>query len=106
MCNPQFAQGSPVLQSASIRNPPSEKRNIASGGRTWNCAGPGTTSNWVPKLPTDAFCVISRAEPESAYERGAWGVRSRDFAQSQVTIRNPPICSLCAILGCFRARAK
>eukprot|EP00969_Alexandrium_andersonii_P019515 851353-Alexandrium_andersonii.AAC.1 len=39
-CNLQSAQGPPVLQSASIRNPSHVTCKIASGVRTWNCVGP------------------------------------------------------------------
>eukprot|EP00969_Alexandrium_andersonii_P307259 13581908-Alexandrium_andersonii.AAC.1 len=50
-CNPQCAQGPPALQSAPTRNPPFGKRKIASGARTWNCAGPGVASKLVPEAP-------------------------------------------------------
>eukprot|EP00969_Alexandrium_andersonii_P019368 845625-Alexandrium_andersonii.AAC.1 len=39
-----------------IRNPPCGKHNIASGVRTWNCAGTSAASNWSPKLPRGALC--------------------------------------------------
>eukprot|EP00969_Alexandrium_andersonii_P114315 5053640-Alexandrium_andersonii.AAC.1 len=50
-CNPQSAQGPSRLQSASIRNRPCMTLSIASGVRTWNCAGPGAASISSPKLP-------------------------------------------------------
>eukprot|EP00969_Alexandrium_andersonii_P297436 13145666-Alexandrium_andersonii.AAC.1 len=62
-----------MLQSVSIRNPPCGKCNVASGARTWNCAGPGPASNWSPKLPKGAFCAASRADSESAYGSGPRG---------------------------------
>eukprot|EP00969_Alexandrium_andersonii_P333927 14757580-Alexandrium_andersonii.AAC.1 len=43
------------------------------------------------KLPTGTFSAMSRAESESAHKRGAWGVQSHEFAQSQAPIRTPPI---------------
>eukprot|EP00969_Alexandrium_andersonii_P349784 15431835-Alexandrium_andersonii.AAC.1 len=48
-CNPQSAEGPPVLQSASIHNPPRVKHKIAAGVRTWTCAVPGTASHLVPE---------------------------------------------------------
>eukprot|EP00969_Alexandrium_andersonii_P353398 15439808-Alexandrium_andersonii.AAC.1 len=63
----------PVLQFASIRDLPCGKCNIASGVRTWNCVGPGTASNWHPKLPRGAFCAVSRAGSEAAHEKGPRG---------------------------------
>eukprot|EP00969_Alexandrium_andersonii_P156224 6906925-Alexandrium_andersonii.AAC.1 len=46
-----------MMQSAPIRNPPCVKCKLASGVRTWNCAGPGTS-----KLATEApeGCVPRR----------------------------------------------
>eukprot|EP00969_Alexandrium_andersonii_P186249 8228044-Alexandrium_andersonii.AAC.1 len=49
MCNPQFAQGPSMLQSASIRNPPCVKCNLASSDRSLNCAGAGMTSILAPE---------------------------------------------------------
>eukprot|EP00969_Alexandrium_andersonii_P158903 7020794-Alexandrium_andersonii.AAC.1 len=43
-CSPQSAQRPSALQSASINNPPC---NIASGVRSFNCAGPGMASKSV-----------------------------------------------------------
>eukprot|EP00969_Alexandrium_andersonii_P036197 1585281-Alexandrium_andersonii.AAC.1 len=40
-CDPQSAQRPSALQSVSIRAPPCITCEIASGVRTWNCAGPG-----------------------------------------------------------------
>eukprot|EP00969_Alexandrium_andersonii_P337808 14929453-Alexandrium_andersonii.AAC.1 len=50
-CNPQSAQGSPVLQSAAIRNPPFGKHNIAPGIRNLNCADRGLALKWVSGAP-------------------------------------------------------
>eukprot|EP00969_Alexandrium_andersonii_P066332 2924913-Alexandrium_andersonii.AAC.1 len=38
-------------QSASICNPPCVTCKIASGVRSLNCTGPGTTSTFVPESP-------------------------------------------------------
>eukprot|EP00969_Alexandrium_andersonii_P363704 15462521-Alexandrium_andersonii.AAC.1 len=60
-----------MLQSASIHNPPCVRCKIASGVRTWNCAGPGAASNLSPEHPRWAFCAASRADYESADESRA-----------------------------------
>eukprot|EP00969_Alexandrium_andersonii_P352378 15437542-Alexandrium_andersonii.AAC.1 len=49
--SPCQLQGSSGLQPASICNPPCIKCKIASGVRTWNCAGRGLASKCVPEAP-------------------------------------------------------
>eukprot|EP00969_Alexandrium_andersonii_P084058 3708261-Alexandrium_andersonii.AAC.1 len=77
-CNPQSAQCSPVLPSASIRNAPSVHRTIAPGVRTWNCAGPGTASNWVPEAPDGVRSAALVVEiPSLPTKAGLEGARGR-----------------------------
>eukprot|EP00969_Alexandrium_andersonii_P373287 15483649-Alexandrium_andersonii.AAC.1 len=41
---------------------------IASGIRSSNCAGPGTTRTWYPMLARGAFCAAARAESDGGNE--------------------------------------
>eukprot|EP00969_Alexandrium_andersonii_P082919 3657396-Alexandrium_andersonii.AAC.1 len=54
--------------------------NIASGVRNWPCAEPNKTRLLAPKAPGGAFCVISRADSESAGRTGR-RARRRRFAE-------------------------
>eukprot|EP00969_Alexandrium_andersonii_P328165 14501136-Alexandrium_andersonii.AAC.1 len=68
-CDLQSAQGPPVLQSASIRSPPSGTCKAASGVRNSNCAGPKMASRLVPKAPKGcAFGALVRADSAPASE--------------------------------------
>eukprot|EP00969_Alexandrium_andersonii_P060619 2669533-Alexandrium_andersonii.AAC.1 len=52
------AQGPSVLQSASIRHLPCRNSKIASGVRTWNCAGPRAASVSYTHLTLPTICSV------------------------------------------------
>eukprot|EP00969_Alexandrium_andersonii_P362321 15459465-Alexandrium_andersonii.AAC.1 len=61
---------------------------MASGARTWSCAGPGKASKSVPRAPEGCFLRhFSRIFRTRRRRRGSRGVWSREIAKSQAPIR-------------------
>eukprot|EP00969_Alexandrium_andersonii_P354627 15442590-Alexandrium_andersonii.AAC.1 len=67
-----------------------ENCEIASGVRTWKCAGPGTTQNPPLKLPRGAFCAVSHTESDGGNVKYQCVRRRRFSGWSGGAVAPPP----------------